>query len=56
MSTHENNLPKGDVDRKVTDGIVDAIEPGIGLYRTPWRVRQDRGFNSISVGSSEVTA
>src|ERR1035438_10162740 len=54
MSTHENTATeKQDVYRKVTDAIVNAIESGIGQYRMPWTVRQDRGFSPISVGSAK---
>jgi antirestriction protein ArdC len=53
MSTNENTAPKADVHRRVTDAIVNAIESGIGGYRMPWTVRQDRGFSPISVGSAK---
>jgi antirestriction protein ArdC len=53
MSTYENTAPKVDVYRKVTDAIVNAIESGIGQYRMPWTVRQDKGFSPISVGSAK---
>ena len=56
MSTHENTATKPDVYQKVTDAIVNAIESGIGHYRMPWTVRQDRGFSPISVGSVKVAA
>jgi antirestriction protein ArdC len=54
MSTNENTATeKQDVYRKVTDAIVNAIEQGIGQYRMPWTVRQDKGFSPISVGSAK---
>src|SRR5580692_7007717 len=53
MSTNENTAEKPDVYRKVTDAIVNAIESGIGQYRMPWTVRQDRGFSPVSVGSAK---
>lgn len=53
MSTHENTAPKPDVYQRVTDAIVNAIESGIGHYRMPWTVRQDRGFSPLSVGSEK---
>lgn len=56
MSTHENTAPKADVYRKATEAIVNAVESGIGQYRMPLRVRQDRDFRPISVGSAKVAA
>jgi antirestriction protein ArdC len=53
MSTNESTTPKLDVYRKVTDSIITAIEQGVGQYRMPWTVRQDRGFSPISVGSAK---
>lgn len=53
MSTNENTAPKQDVYRKVTDAIITTIEQGVGQYRMPWTVRQDRGFSPISVGSAK---
>ncbi|MGD0776984.1 MAG: zincin-like metallopeptidase domain-containing protein [Candidatus Solibacter sp.] len=53
MSTHENSATKADVYQRVTDAIVNAIESGIGQYRMPWTVRQDRGFSPVSVGSAK---
>jgi antirestriction protein ArdC len=53
MSTNESTTPKQDVYRKVTDSIVNAMEQGVGQYRMPWTVRQDRGFSPISVGSAK---
>ena len=54
MSTDENTASeKQDVYRKVTDAIVTAIESGIGQYRMPWTVRQDKGFSPLSVGSAK---
>ena len=53
MSTNENTAPKQDVYRKVTDAIITTIENGVGQYRMPWTVRQDRGFSPISVGSAK---
>lgn len=53
MSTHENTAPKPDVYQRVTDAIVNAIEAGVGQYRMPWTVRQDKGFSPISVGSAK---
>jgi len=53
MSTNENTAPKADVYQRVTDAIVNAIESGIGQYRMPWTVRQDKGFSPISVGSAK---
>ena len=54
MSTHESTATeKPDVYRKVTDAIITAIESGIGQYRMPWTVRQDRGFSPVSVGSAK---
>ena len=51
MSTHENTSQSRDVYQKVTDAIVNAIETGTGSYRTPWVVRQDKGFSPISVST-----
>jgi hypothetical protein len=48
MSTDESTTPKQDVYRKVTDTIITTIENGVGQYRMPWTVRQDRGFSPIS--------
>jgi antirestriction protein ArdC len=56
MSRHENTAPKADLDHRVTDAIVNAIESGFGQYGMPWAVRQDRGFGPISVGSVSVAA
>lgn len=54
MSTNEHTATeKLDVYRRVTDAIVNAIEQGIGQYRMPWTVRQDKGFSPISVGSAK---
>jgi antirestriction protein ArdC len=53
MSTHENTAQKPDVYARVTSAIVNAIENGIGQYRMPWTVRQDKGFSPISVGSAK---
>jgi antirestriction protein ArdC len=54
MSYNENTATeKPDVYRKVTDAIVNAIESGIGQYRMPWTVRQDKGFSPVSVGSAK---
>jgi antirestriction protein ArdC len=53
MSTKENTAEKPDIYRKVTDAIVAAIESGIGQYRMPWSIRQDKGFSPISVGSGK---
>lgn len=53
MSTHENTAPRADVYQRVTDAIVNAIESGIGQYRMPWTVRQDKGFSPLSVGSAK---
>jgi antirestriction protein ArdC len=54
MSTHENTATeKLDVYQRVTSAIVNAIETGIGQYRMPWTVRQDKGFSPISVGSAK---
>ncbi len=49
MSTNENTAPRVDVYQRVTD----AIESGIGQYRMPWTVRQDKGFSPLSVGSAK---
>ncbi|MGA2150527.1 MAG: zincin-like metallopeptidase domain-containing protein [Bryobacteraceae bacterium] len=55
MSTHENTATeKLDVYQRVTSAIVNAIESGIGEYRMPWTVRQDKGFSPISVGSAKA--
>jgi antirestriction protein ArdC len=53
MSTNEDTAPKADVYQRVTDAIVSAIESGIGQYRMPWTVRQDKGFSPLSVGSAK---
>jgi len=53
MSTHENSAPKPDVYQRVTSAIINAIETGIGQYRMPWTVRQDKGFSPVSVGSAK---
>src|SRR5947209_12885554 len=53
MSTYANTAPKQDVYQKVTDAIITAIEQGIGQYRMPWTVGQDKGFSPISVGSAK---
>jgi antirestriction protein ArdC len=54
MSTHENTATeKQDVYRRVTDAIIAAIENGVGEYRMPWTVRQDKGFSPLSVGSAK---
>jgi antirestriction protein ArdC len=54
MSYNENTVTeKSDVYRKVTDAIVNAIESGVGEYRMPWTVREDKGFSPISVGSAK---
>src|ERR1017187_6572763 len=53
MSTNENTAPKADVYPSVTAAIITAIESGIGQYRMPWTVRQDKGFSPISVGSAK---
>lgn len=54
MSTIDNTASeKRDVYRKVTDAIVNAIEQGVGQYRMPWTVRQDKGFSPLSVGSAK---
>jgi antirestriction protein ArdC len=52
MSTHENT-EKLDVYVRVTSAIITAIENGVGEYRMPWTVRQDKGFSPISVGSAK---
>lgn len=53
MSTNESTTQKQDVYRKVTDAIITTIEQGVGQYRMPWTVRQDRGFSPISIGSAK---
>src|ERR1035441_2109556 len=53
MSTQDFTAQKPDVYQRVTDAIVNAIESGIGQYRMPWTVRQDKGFSPISVGSAK---
>jgi antirestriction protein ArdC len=53
MSTHETSTQKLDVYRRVTDSIITAIETGIGEYKMPWIVRQDKGFSPVSVGSAK---
>jgi antirestriction protein ArdC len=54
MSTQENtSTEKPDVYQRVTSAIVNAIETGIGQYRMPWTVRQDKGFSPVSVGSAK---
>ena len=52
MSTNENT-EKLDVYARVTSAIVNAIENGVGNYRMPWVVCQDKGFSPISVGSAK---
>ncbi len=56
MSTDENTAPKADLDHRVTDAIVNAIESGIGHYQMLWTVRQDRRFSPISIDSPKVAA
>jgi antirestriction protein ArdC len=54
MSTHENTATeKLDVYARVTSAIITAIENGVGQYRMPWTVRQDKGFSPLSVGSAK---
>ena len=54
MSTNESTTSqKQDVYRRVTDSIITAIENGVGQYRMPWIVRQDKGFSPVSVGSAK---
>ena len=53
MSTYEHTAPKQDVYQRVTDAIINAIEQGVGQYRMPWTVRQDRGFSPVSIGSGK---
>src|SRR5215472_16967935 len=53
MSTHETSTQKLDVYQRVTSSIITAIESGIGEYRMPWIVRQDKGFSPVSVGSAK---
>jgi antirestriction protein ArdC len=52
-STENTATEKQDVYRRVTDSIISAIEDGVGQYRMPWAVRQDKGFSPISVGSAK---
>jgi antirestriction protein ArdC len=54
MSTHERTANKPDVYQRVTDAIINAIESGIGQYRMPWTVREDKGFSPISIGSAKA--
>jgi antirestriction protein ArdC len=55
MSTQENTAnEKQDIYQKVTSSIITAIENGVGQYRMPWTVRQDKGFSPISVGSAKA--
>ena len=51
MSDYQTTSQSRDVYQKVTDAIVNAIETGTGSYRTPWVVRQDKGFSPISVST-----
>ena len=53
MSTNENTATNADVYQRVTSAIINAIESGIGQYRMPWTVRQDKGFSPLSVGSAK---
>ncbi len=54
MSTNENTATKQpDIYLKVTSAIINSIEAGIGQYRMPWTIRQDKGFSPISVGSAK---
>jgi antirestriction protein ArdC len=54
MSYTENTATeKQDVYVRVTSSIINAIESGVGQYRMPWTVRQDKGFSPVSVGSAK---
>src|SRR2546427_7012041 len=54
MSNNEHTaVEKQDVYQRVTSSIINAIENGVGAYRMPWTVRQDKGFSPISVGSAK---
>jgi antirestriction protein ArdC len=54
MSTYENTATNhAGIYTKVTSAIVNAIESGIGDYRMPWTVRQNKGFSPLSVGSAK---
>src|SRR5215472_2905356 len=53
MSEHQTTATKLDVYQRVTSSIITAIEAGIGEYRMPWIVRQDKGFSPVSVGSAK---
>jgi hypothetical protein len=57
MSENYNTATeKPDLDHRVRDAIVNAIESGFGQYGMPWAVRQERGFSPITVGSVSVAA
>ena len=54
MPTNEHiATSKVDVYQKVTDAIINAIEQGVGEYRMPWSVSQEKGFSPASVGSGK---
>jgi antirestriction protein ArdC len=52
-TTSVSQAQNPDVYARVTDAIINAIEQGVGKYRMPWTVRQDKGFSPISVGSAK---
>src|ERR1700686_5873345 len=40
---------KRDLDRKVTDAIINAIEQGVGTWRMPWHTSGKFAFSPINV-------
>src|SRR5579864_9214048 len=54
MSTINNNSTNhGDVYRKVTDAIINAIEQGVGNWRMPWHTSGKFAFSPINVSSKK---
>ena len=52
MSTSENSATdKGDVYRKVTSQIINAIEAGVSNWRMPWHTSGRFAFSPINVSS-----
>src|ERR1700686_632430 len=44
---------KRDLDRKVTDAIINAIEQGVGTWRMPWHTSGRFAFSPINVTSKK---
>src|SRR5215470_488928 len=45
---------KADVYQKVTDAIINAIEPGVGNWRMPWHTSGRNAFSPINVTSRKA--